>query len=176
MSPLSPAYFAFAAIAITLYWACFRWKSARLCILLAANIFFLARLAWFYPVLLLVAATIDFLVGLGLQRIPRERSMPRLTLVTVSIVLNVGLLAATKCIPVALNGLYRWVFPLSLSFYCFQSMTYTIDLYRGTRPGTRSYLTHLTSASLFTVIVAGPINRISELIKQLEQQLHGLAK
>ena len=48
-------------------------------------------------------------------------------------------------------------------------MTYTIDLYRGTRPGTRSYLTHLTSASLFTVIVAGPINRISDLIKQLQQ-------
>ena len=68
-----------------------------------------------------------------------------------------------------LGELYRWVFPLSLSFYCFQSMTYTIDLYRGTRPGTRSYLTHLTSASLFTVIVAGPINRISDLIKQLQQ-------
>src|SRR5260370_12014078 len=48
-------------------------------------------------------------------------------------------------------------------------MTYTIDLYRGTRLGTRSYLTHLTSATLFTVIVAGPINRISDLIKQLQQ-------
>jgi D-alanyl-lipoteichoic acid acyltransferase DltB (MBOAT superfamily) len=48
-------------------------------------------------------------------------------------------------------------------------MTYTIDLYRGTRPGTHSYLTHLTSASLFTVIVAGPINRISDLVKQLQQ-------
>jgi len=169
MSPLSPAYFAFAAIAITLYWACFRWKNARLCILLIANIFFLARLAWFYPVLLVAAASIDFLVGWDLQRIPRERTTPRLALVSISVILNVGLLAATKCIPVALGELYRWVFPLSLSFYCFQSMTYTIDLYRGTRPGIRSYLTHLTSASLFTVIVAGPINRISDLIKQLQQ-------
>src|SRR5437660_341671 len=42
MSPLSPAYFAFAAIAITLYWACYRWKYARLSILLLANIFFVA--------------------------------------------------------------------------------------------------------------------------------------
>ncbi len=169
MSPLSPAYFAFAAIAITLYWACYRWKNARLCILLTANIFFLARLAWFYPVLLIAAASIDFLVGLGLQHYPREQSRPRLALVSVSVILNVGLLAATKFIPVALGELYRWIFPLSLSFYCFQSMTYTIDLYRGTRPGTRSYLTHLTSASLFTVIVAGPINRLSDLIKQLQQ-------
>jgi alginate O-acetyltransferase complex protein AlgI len=169
MSPLSPAYFAFAAIAITLYWACYRWRFARLCILLMANIFFLARLAWFYPILLVTAASIDFLVGWDLQRIPRERTTPRLALVSVSVILNVGLLAATKCLPVALGELYRWVFPLSLSFYCFQSMTYTIDLYRGTRSGTRSYLTHLTSASLFTVIVAGPINRISDLIKQLQE-------
>jgi alginate O-acetyltransferase complex protein AlgI len=169
MSPLSPAYFAFAAIVITLYWACYRWKQARLCILLLANGFFLARLAWFYPILLLAAASVDFLVGLELQRIPRERKSPRLLLVSVSVALNVGLLAATKFIPVTLGELYRWVFPLSLSFYCFQSMTYTIDLYRGTRPGTRSYLTHLTSASLFTVIVAGPINRISDLVKQLQQ-------
>lgn len=172
MSPLSPAYFAFAAIVITLYWACYRWKNARLCILLLANGFFLARLAWFYPALLLFAATIDFFVGLGLQHYPREQSRPRLALVTASVVLNVGLLAATKCLPVAVGrfaGLYHWILPLSLSFYCFQSMTYTIDLYRGTRPGTRSYLTHLTSASLFTVIVAGPINRLSDLIKQLHQ-------
>jgi alginate O-acetyltransferase complex protein AlgI len=169
MSPLSPAYFAFAAIAITLYWACYRWKNARLCILLLANVFFLARLAWFYPVLLILAATVDFFVGLGLQHFPREQTRPRLALVSVSVILNVGLLAITKLLPVTLGELYRWVFPLSLSFYSFQSMTYTIDLYRGTRPGTRSYLTHLTSASLFTVIIAGPINRLSELIKQLQQ-------
>src|SRR3982074_2605577 len=169
MSPLSPAYFAFAAIAIALYWACFRWKYARLSILLLANVFFLARLAWFYPVLLMAAASIDFLVGLGLQNLPRERSTPRRVLVSLSVILNVGLLASTKFLPVVLGELYHWVFPLSLSFYCFQSMTYTIDLYRGTRPGTRSYLTHLTSETLLTVIVAGPINLISELVKQLQQ-------
>src|ERR1700677_428582 len=169
MSPLSPAYFAFAAIAITLYWACFRWKLARLCILLLANGFFLARLAWFYPAILLLAATIDFLVGVGLQNIPRERFRPRLALVSASVILNVGILASTKLLPVALGELYRWVFPLSLSFYCFQSMTYTIDLYRGTSPGTHSYLPHLTSPSLITVTVAVPLHRISDLIRQLQQ-------
>ena len=106
---------------------------------------------------------------MGLQRLPREKKTQRLALVSVSVILNVGLLALTKLIPVVLGELYRWVFPLSLSFYCFQSMTYTIDLYRGTRPGTKNYLTHLASTSLFTVIVAGPINRVSDLIKQLQQ-------
>jgi D-alanyl-lipoteichoic acid acyltransferase DltB (MBOAT superfamily) len=169
MLPLSPAFFAFAAAAILLYWALCAWNSGRLMILLAANFFFLARFAWFYPILLLVAASIDFLVGLGLQKYPRSAIRPRKLLVSLSLLINLGLLTATKCLPLAYDQLYRWVLPLSLSFYCFQSLTYTIDLYRGTKPGTRDYLAHLSSATLFTVIVAGPINRISDLIKQLQQ-------
>jgi D-alanyl-lipoteichoic acid acyltransferase DltB (MBOAT superfamily) len=90
-------------------------------------------------------------------------------LVSLSLLVNVGLLTLTKLMPIALGELDQWVFPLSLSFYCFQSLTYTIDLYRGTGEGTRSYLEHLTAATLFTVIVAGPINRISNLIRQMRQ-------
>ena len=167
MLPLSPAFFAFAGIAIALIWACHRWPTGRLVVLLVANFFFLARFAWFYPVILLSAATSDFLIGLGLQAISRERRQPRLALVTLSLFINIGLLAASKTVPLALGDLDRWIFPLSLSFYCFQSLTYTIDLYRGTREGTRSYLTHLTATTLFTVIVAGPINRVSDLVRQL---------
>lgn len=169
MLPLSPAFFAFTASVALLYWFCYRWKTARLLVLLAANFFFLARFAWFYPVLLLAAASVDFLVGLGLQDAPRSDKRRRQGLVTISVLLNLGLLMATKVMPLALVGTYRWVFPLSLSFYCFQSLTYTIDLYRGTKEGTRSYLAHLTAASLYTVIVAGPINRVSDLIRQMQQ-------
>jgi len=169
MLPLSPAYFAFAAVAITLYWLCYRWTTARLAVLLAANFFFLARFAWFYPVLLLAAATIDFRIGLALQNLPRTPDLAprRKLLVSLSLLVNVGMLSASKCLPLVYDQLYRWILPLSLSFYCFQSLTYTIDLYRGTKPGTRSYLEHLSAATLFSVIVAGPINRVSDLIKQL---------
>ena len=125
MLPLSPAFFAFAGIAIALIWACQRWPAGRLIVLLAANFFFLARFAWFYPVVLLAAATGDFLIGLGLQAIRRERRRPRLALVTLSLFINIGLLAASKTLPLALGDLDRWIFPLSLSFYCFQSLTYT---------------------------------------------------
>lgn len=171
MLPLSPAYFAFAAVAITLYWLCYRWAHARMVILLAANFFFLARFAWFYPVLLLVAATIDYRIGIELQELPRRPDFARRRrqFVTLSLLVNLGLLTATKLLPLGYDQLYHWALPLSLSFYCFQSLTYTIDLYRGTKPGTRSYLEHLTAATLFSVIVAGPINRVSDLIKQLRQ-------
>jgi alginate O-acetyltransferase complex protein AlgI len=171
MLPLSPAYFAFAAAAILLYWIAARWQSGRLAVLLLANTLFLARFAWFYPPLLLAAATADFLLGLRLQALPRTpiNAVARRLLVTLSIFLNIGLLAATKLLPLGFTQLYQWILPLSVSFYCFQSLTYTIDLYRGTRDGTRSLLTHLTAATLFTVVVAGPINRVSDLIKQLQQ-------
>jgi D-alanyl-lipoteichoic acid acyltransferase DltB (MBOAT superfamily) len=171
MLPLSPAYFAFAAVAILLYWTCYRWANARLMILLAANFFFLARFAWFYPVLLLAAASIDFRIGIELQELPRRPDFARRRkqFVTLSLLVNLGLLTATKLFPLGYDQLYHWILPLSLSFYCFQSLTYTIDLYRGTNPGTRSYLEHLTAATLFSVIVAGPINRIADLIRQLRQ-------
>ena len=169
MLPLSPAFFAFAAVAITLYWLSARSTNARLAVLLLANFYFLAHFAWFYPAILLAAASIDFFVGLALQNTPRSLTRKRRALVTISVLVNLGLLITTKLMPMALGELARWVFPLGLSFYCFQSLTYTIDIFRGTRDGTRSYLTHLTSASLFTVIVAGPINRISDLVKQLQQ-------
>jgi len=67
MLPLSPAAFGFSACAVLLYWLCYRWKTWRLVVLLLANFYFLARFAWFYPAILLAAASIDFLVGLGLQ-------------------------------------------------------------------------------------------------------------
>ena len=171
MLPLSPAFFAFAAVAIVLYWLCYRWGSARMIILVAANFFFLARFAWFYPVILLAAATIDYRIGIELQELPRRPDFARRRrqAVTLSLLVNLGLLTATKLLPLAYDQLYHWVLPLSLSFYCFQSLTYTIDLYRGTKPGTRSYLEHLTAATLFSVIVAGPINRVSDLIRQLRQ-------
>jgi len=173
MLPLSSAVFAFSAVAILLYWLSYRSTTQRLIVLLAANFYFLARFAWFYPVILLLAATADFLVGLRLQDAPRGPTggptRRRKWLVSISLLVNIGLLATTKFLPIALGGMYQWVFPLSLSFYCFQSLTYTIDIYRGTGDGTRSYLEHLTAASLFTVIVAGPINRISNLIRQMQQ-------
>ena len=70
MSPLSPAYFAFAAIAITLYWACYRWKtpgSVSYCWQTSSS-----SPAWpgSTPQSCSCAATIDFLVGLGLQNSP----------------------------------------------------------------------------------------------------------
>ena len=51
---------------------------------------------------------------------------------------------------------WHWTLPLSLSFYVFQALTYTIDLYRRDAKGTRSYLAHLAAVSFFPTTLAGP--------------------
>ncbi len=169
MAPMSPTYFVFAGIACLLYWLCAPSRRLRMAALLLANLFFLARFGLFYPVLITAAATTDYLVGLGLQAASKPRVGIRRFLLSISLLVNLGLLVGAKCVPLALSAKYAWIFPLSLSFYCFQSLTYTIDAYRGDGETTRSYLAHLTSTSLFVVIIAGPINRLSGLIKQLER-------
>lgn len=168
MAPMSQIYFVYAGIACLLYWLCSGSRTVRLAVLLLANVFFLTRFGLFYPPIILVAATLDFLVGLGLHRAPMKRRFVRRLLLWISLIVNVGLLVSAKYIPLRLPAHYAWLFPLSLSFYCFQSLTYTFDAYRKDGETTRSYLAYLSATSFFGVIVAGPITRISNLLKQLE--------
>jgi D-alanyl-lipoteichoic acid acyltransferase DltB (MBOAT superfamily) len=168
MAPLSPVFFLFVAIICVLFWMCSSFRTLRLAVLLLANFLFLSHFGIYYPALILVAATADYLVGLALGSLSRERRSVRSLLLIISLLVNLGLLATAKLVPWALNRRYVWIFPLSLSFYCFQSLTYTIDSYRKNCPATRSYLAHLAATSFFASIVAGPINRVSELVRQFE--------
>jgi D-alanyl-lipoteichoic acid acyltransferase DltB (MBOAT superfamily) len=89
----------------------------------------------------------------------------RRALVTTSIVMNIGLLAMLRYLPAGTVAL-----PLTLSFYVFQALTYTIDIYRGDAKGTKSYLAHLAAVSFFPTTLAGPITRVSSLIDQFEKR------
>jgi D-alanyl-lipoteichoic acid acyltransferase DltB (MBOAT superfamily) len=131
------------------------------------NVLFLAHFGLFYPILLVSAATADFLIGIGLGKFAYDRKLARKLLIASSFLVNVGLLVASKSVPHFLSPHYSWVFPLSLSFYCFQSLTYTIDCYRGTCEVNRNYLSHLAAATLFITVVSGPINRIGDLLKKI---------
>jgi alginate O-acetyltransferase complex protein AlgI len=164
----SGAYYLFVATVFFLYWAAARARRARLGIVLLANYVFCAQFGVFYALLLPACSLVDYSVGLGLMRF-RPPALRRL-LVGVSIALNLALLIASRYMPTLLNrhgGVqWDWVFPLGLSFYTFQALTYTLDLYRRDADGTHSLLAHLSAVSFFPTIVAGPITRVSELVKQ----------
>ena len=157
-------FFVFLVAVCLLYWAAAGSRRLQLAVLVAANLFFLARFSLIYLALPL-AATADFLVGLGFGR--SQRPAIRRLLLGVSLTINLGLLVGLKLVPLFTGGRFAWLFTLSLSFYCFQSLTYTIDLYLGEIQPTRNYLTYLASALFFPSMTAGPIPRQRKLLGQL---------
>jgi len=71
---------------------------------------------------------------------------------------------------------FRITLPLGISFYTFQSMSYSIDIYRGEARGIRNFIDFACYVSLFPQLVAGPIIRFQEVDDQLRQRDHTLHK
>jgi len=157
-------FFVFLVAVCLLYWAASGSRRLQWSVLAAANLFFLAKFSLIY-LALPIAASADFLVGRGLSR--AKAPAARRSLLAVSLAVNLGLLIGLKLIPLLTAGRYGWLFTLSLSFYCFQSLTYTIDIYRGESRATTSYLAYLASALFFPSMTAGPIPRQGKLLDQL---------
>ena len=149
--------------------------------LLAASLVFYG---WWSPAflgLLLATATVDWLLARGMDGATEAR---RKLLVTVSVVSNLGTLAVfkyagffTRELADALAGVgltvsvpvLSLVLPVGISFYTFQAMAYTIDVYRGTIPATRNLADLLLFLTFFPQLVAGPIERSAHLLPQLQQ-------
>jgi alginate O-acetyltransferase complex protein AlgI len=113
--------------------------------------------------------------------------------VTLSIVTNLSLLGFFKYFNFAtdnFDAIVAWlgfpelqiqrvvtvVLPLGISFYTFQSMSYTIDVYRGHAGALRNFIDFACYVSMFPQLVAGPIIRFSEVADQLAERTHTLAK
>jgi alginate O-acetyltransferase complex protein AlgI len=122
---------------------------------------------------------------------PRSRGQ-RLA-VTISVVANLSLLgffkyfnfaadsynslvAALGLGDLSLDSVLRVALPLGISFYTFQSMSYSIDVYRGQSRALRSFIDFACYVSLFPQLVAGPIIRFSEIADQLRRRTHTLEK
>jgi len=151
-------YFVFLVGIFFLYWSVSRVRALALSLLLFANYFFYARWDLRYLAIIPLASSCDYFIGLGLQATP-NRALRRL-LAAASIVVNIGLIALAR----------DWKLSITLSFYAFQALTYTLDLYRRDAKATYSYLAHLAAVSFFPTVLAGPITRVSGLVEQLEKR------
>jgi alginate O-acetyltransferase complex protein AlgI len=155
----SPTYFAFLACVFFAFWLARRYRLGAPAVILFANYFFYARWNLIYLALIPLASSCDFFLGRALGRV--RQPLVRRGLIALSIVLNVGLIVTVKYSP-----RLPWILPLGLSFYAFQALTYTLDIYRRDAEPASSFLTYLASASFFPTTIAGPITRLSNLIPQ----------
>jgi len=165
----SAEYFLFFVIVLLAYWLVAGSKLARLTVLLAANYLFCVRYGVFYLVLIPACSTIDYLAGRGMQFF-KKPAVRRLFL-GLSLATNLALLVLSRHMSLfPTRPGWDWIFPLSLSFYVFQSLSYTIDVYRKDASAAKSYLGYLTAASFFPTIQAGPITRPIEILKYLSRK------
>ncbi len=154
-----------------------RWQNR---LLLAASLVFYGAWNWRYLFLFLYTIFVDYLAALGISRSSRP-AVARL-LLTASIVSNVAVLGLFKyydflagSVQGFLAGwgvtvtppLVRFALPIGISFYTFQAMSYTIDVYRRRLPACRSFADYALYVSYFPQLVAGPIERATRLLPQI---------
>jgi alginate O-acetyltransferase complex protein AlgI len=159
----SSAYFTFLIAIFFLYWPLQRVRAAGLAILLLANYFFYAKWGLIYLAAIPLASTCDYLFALGMEH-SKTAALRRL-LLAASITVNLGLLIASR----------KMGFALGLSFYAFQALSYTIDVYRRDAKPANSLLLYLSAVSFFPTTLAGPITRPAQLMPQLEKKEKTLA-
>jgi D-alanyl-lipoteichoic acid acyltransferase DltB (MBOAT superfamily) len=173
----SSTYFLFLCALFLVYWPASRMRAVCLSVILFANYFFYAKWDLFYLFLIPAASAVDYAIALGMSG-SRSQAMRRM-LLSGSLVMNLGLLVSLKYVPFLLGTwsvasgqpapVWHWTFPLGISFYAFQSLSYTLDVYRRDAKPVGSLLTYLSAVSFFPTTLAGPITRPAVLAPQLEK-------
>jgi len=149
-------------------------------LLVGASYLFYAAWDWRFLGLILLSTAIDFIVGLRLGSSEEPRLRKRL--VTISIVANLGILGIFKYTGFFADSLREllgmfgaelpslvWtvVLPVGISFYTFQTLSYTIDVYRRRLAPTRNPVDFALYVAFFPQLVAGPIERAVRLLPQI---------
>jgi D-alanyl-lipoteichoic acid acyltransferase DltB (MBOAT superfamily) len=149
-------------------------------LLLVASYFFYGCWDWRFLSLIALSTAVDFAVARGIDR--NENPRRRKGLLFLSMAVNLGILGFFKYFDFfvgSAEALARTlgfdppglrlglVLPVGISFYTFQSMSYVIDVYRRQLQPTRDFLDYALFVSLFTQLVAGPIERAAHLLGQI---------
>ena len=195
----------FLAIVFCLYWFVFQKniKGQNILILVASYVFY-GFWDWRFVGLIFLSSVTDYLIGQGLSKEKRESK--RKMLMGISLLVNLGMLCFFKYFNffidsfIDLFSIFGYtmqsrsleiLLPVGISFYTFQTLSYTLDVYRGRIEATKDPISFFAFVSFFPQLVAGPIERASNLLPQflmsrkfdlelakdgLRQMILGLAK
>ncbi len=178
----SAAFFVFLPAVLVVYSLVFRREHLRDTMLLASSYVFYMSWNWKYAGLIAFSTIIDYLIGIRLER--EERHRHRKLLLVASLTVNLGLLAVFKYYNFFMNlgedalslfgsevsiPHHRLLLPVGISFYTFQTLSYTIDLYKREIRHERNLIKFALYVSFFPQLVAGPIVRASHFLPQLQR-------
>lgn len=151
--------------------------------LLVASYYFYMNWEPEYALLMLTSTFITWLAGMGIGHFA-ERRKKKMCLVT-SLLLNLAILFLFKYYNFAAENVgvflqscglaidipdFTLLLPVGISFYTFQALGYSIDVYRGDTPVERNFFRYALFVSFFPQLVAGPIERSTNLLRQFDQK------
>ncbi len=159
-------------------------KKLKNTVILISSLFFYAWGEPKYVILMIISIAIAYVIGLLIEKF-RGKKLSKVFL-AISVLFSIGALGYFKYADFfianfnAVTGLsvplLRIALPIGISFYTFQLLSYTIDVYRGDTPAQKNPITLAAYISLFPQLIAGPIVRYSDVALQLENRTHTFAK
>ncbi|TNJ46481.1 MBOAT family protein [Tamlana fucoidanivorans] len=175
-------YFIFLPTVFFVYWVILKkhWKAQNIFILICSYIFY-GLWDWRFLSLILLSTLVDYFVGIQIHS-TQEKSK-RKGWLWVSVLFNVGLLGFFKYFNFFVDSwidfasffgytikstwTLKVILPVGISFYTFQTMSYSFDIYYKRLKPTKDFLSFATFVSFFPQLVAGPIERASNLLSQI---------
>ena len=178
MTFTSLTFLLFFPLVFFLYWRKpeQRWQNG---ILVLASYFFYGWWDYRFCALMMLSSLVDYFIGIAVHE--TEDNRKRRSYLFFSLFANLGLLGYFKYYNFFSDSLgtflsqFGWtvhpviaevILPVGISFYTFQTLSYTIDIYRGKLEPTRNLIDYLAFVSFFPQLVAGPIERATNLIPQ----------
>lgn len=182
MSFISFDFFAFITVFLVIYWSLRHHLKQQNLFILISNYVFYGWWDYRFLLLIFLCAMFDYVVGLCMYNAQGRR---RKLFIAASLTLNLGVLFFFKYFNFFIESTqsllsYAGVhphlhtlhilLPIGLSFFTFQTLSYTIDIYKGKLKPTTDLVTFLNFTSFFPQLLAGPIERAHQLMPQLSKK------
>ena len=180
MSFVQPEYIVFLALVFAAYWLLGRRRRQNLLLIGVSFVFY----GWVHPefcLLLVASSVVDYLAARGMGARPARKSW----LLAASVAVNMGMLAYFKYVDFFIENFaavmttvgltpsfttLNLVLPLGISFFTFQTMSYTIDVWRGQLEAREDFVDYMVFVTFFPQLVAGPVERAANVLPQIEAE------
>ena len=179
----SVTFIIFLTIVVSAYWLLR--PTVKMWMLLIASCVFYGFWRWEFLGVMFVSAITDYFTALEIGKTSLENKKRRNWLLAITLIVNLGLLVYFKYLYFLTENmntafewlgssyqfpLYKIILPFGISFYTFETISYTLDVYRGLIKPEKKFIHYALFVTFFPKLVAGPIQRASELIEQLKNK------
>ena len=133
-----------------------------------------------YILLLLLSSVVDYSNGFFINKFKDNKKKKRIFLI-ISIIVNLSILGFFKYADFFIDNInlfglnvknFNLALPLGISFFTFQTMSYSIDVYKGNINYEKNFINYMAYVSMFPQLVAGPIVRYKDISKELKKRTH----